>query len=86
MDNVEVKSIVDKYKSQIKKDEADLNKLEGKSEALLSELKSKYGINDIEQAKKECLKLDKELVNIEKEIEEAIEELLEKYPLDAAFK
>lgn len=77
----EINNIIKEYQEQIKEDEIVLNKLEGKYESLLEELKLKYKIDSIEEAEKELSNLDVEASLLEEDIETSMNSLQDKYPL-----
>ena len=81
MTQSEIEKVINNYKKQIKEDEATINRLEGKLESLLKDLKEKYQLNSVETAKKELSKLDKEADVLEKEIQEALQVLQKDYPI-----
>lgn len=75
-------NLSDKLMSIKKKiDEAKTRKaqLEGKLEALMSELKSKYGVSTIEEADQKIVNLGNQIQLWEEEIEKGLKELSTKY-------
>lgn len=66
-------------KEQIDSAKQQVNQLEGRKEYLMQQLKEQWGSDSVESAKKTLKKMEKEISDLGKEIEEGTGKLSEKY-------
>lgn len=67
------------FRSKIEQAKTELNRLEGEEKVLLKRLKDDHGLKSVEEAKKELLVLNRGIDKLDKELEEKLIYIEEKY-------
>jgi len=69
-------------KDQISEAKNEVERLKGREEHLMQELKEKFGCDTVEQAKQRLEKMDQKINDLTESIEQKIEELKENYEIN----
>lgn len=69
-------------KSEIDEAKSNVARLEGQKTALMSQLKTEWGVSSIKEARTKLAELQKKCDVLEKKIKEGLQELEETYPME----
>lgn len=81
MSNIDLANKLLALKKNIRDVESEKIKLEAKLETLLEQLKKETGSDDLDKAKKELEAIDGRIRTLQKELDDGVEALEEKYDL-----